>query len=248
MLSKNNVKLIKSLQIKKYRQKEQCFVVEGAKNVLETLHSDFRIQKLFYTQRFFELHSATIPSHIEQHMLTAEALSSISDAVSNQEALALVQLPTFSPPTDSSDLVLALDDIKDPGNLGTIIRLADWYGIKHIFASEQTVDVFNPKTIRSSMGSFLRVKLHYGSLEAFFNKYPNMQVYAAMLQGESAHLMPAKMPACLLIGSESHGVSEALLSFVHHKVTIPGYGGADSLNAAMATAILCDNFRRIAGV
>ena len=144
---------------------------------------------------------------------------------------------------DASDWVICLDDIKDPGNLGTIIRIADWYGINQIYASKETVDLYNPKTISSTMGSFTRVDVDYVDLGKFFegNTKP---VFFTLMAGDSIYDVKKQTQGVVVIGSEANGISESLMSIDHHSITIPKSGGAESLNAAVATAIVCDRLLR----
>lgn len=245
MLSKGNAKLIKSLQLKKYRLKEKLFLVEGAKTVLETLKSAYSISKLIVTDKFYESYNSEIPESVDFQIVSGSELSRLSDVKTNEEALAIVQIPVPATMANTADqLCLALDDIRDPGNLGAIIRIADWYGIRQIIASPSSTDFYNPKTIRASMGSFLRVNYHVIDLPAFFKDNTQFHVYGALLSGDNAHDTVVRSPACLVIGNESNGISSEVQKLVQHAVTIPRYGAAESLNAAMATAILCDNFVR----
>ncbi len=246
MLSKNTVKFIKTLHQKKYRNLEQKFFVEGGKSVLEVLNSDFEVELLLVTDSFFESNQKILKnSRSEILNVTQKQLESVGQFQSNDSALAVVKMRTnqyFDNPQE--DLVIALDDVRDPGNLGTIIRIADWYGIEHLLFSEQTAEFYNPKVIQASMGSFTRVKFYYGDLKNVFKKW-NCPVYGAFLNGGNIHEMTKPEKGILLMGNESKGISDELELFVTNKLTIPGYGNAESLNVAIATAILCDNFKRL---
>jgi len=246
MLSKNTVKFIKSLHQKKYRMDSGAFFVEGEKSVVEVLQSDFTLDLLLVTQDFAQKY-ATLLSRIgvEVLLVTANQLEQVGQYQSNDAALAVVKMKpnlTFMPQDD--ELILALDEVRDPGNLGTIIRIADWYGIKKMVLSPNTADFFNPKVIQSSMGSFTRVQFFYEELGDVFSRW-NVPVYGAFLEGESIHQLKNLHPGVLLMGNESQGISKAIEKWVTRKVTIPGYGTTESLNVAIATAILCDNFKRI---
>ncbi|MBN3583078.1 RNA methyltransferase [Algoriphagus aestuarii] len=249
MLSKNTVKFIKTLHQKKYRNLEQKFFVEGEKSVLELLDSDFEVELLLVTASFLEGHQQLIKQlEAEVIIVSQKQLESVGQFQSNDSALAVAKIKVnqyFE--YNQNELVIALDDVRDPGNLGTIIRIADWYGIKHLLFSSQTADFYNPKVLQSSMGSFTRVKFFYGNLAEIFNKW-DCPVYGAYLGGSNVHQLTKPKPGILLMGNESNGISEELEKFVTDKVTIPGYGSAESLNVAIATAILCDNFRRMSGV
>lgn len=246
MLSKNTVKFIKTLHQKKYRSLEQKFFVEGEKSVLEVLNSEYKIDLLLATDKFLDANSNSLHSfHGELIPVTQKQLESVGQFQSNDSALAVVSmLPNtyFERPKD--ELVIALDDVRDPGNLGTIIRIADWYGIKYLLFSEQTAEFYNPKVIQASMGSFTRVKFYYGDLKEVFQKW-QCPVYGAYLNGEDIHQLEKPSPGVLLMGNESNGISEALMPSVTKKLTIPGYGSTESLNVAIATAILCDNLIRL---
>jgi TrmH family RNA methyltransferase len=154
-----------------------------------------------------------------------------------------VHIPT-EPTYERRGIQLVLDDIRDPGNLGTIIRIADWYGIKSIICSETTAELFNPKTISASMGSIFRINVFRRDLESFFKEQSGIAVYGALLNGDNVHKTTFDKEAYVVIGNESNGIRETLLPFIEHPITIPKLGGAESLNAAMATAIICDNIFR----
>lgn len=246
MLSKNTVKFIKSLHQKKFRNQEQKFFVEGEKSVLEVLNSDFRVELLVTTTSFFDRYSKLINSSDAQVIIaTQNQLENLGQYQSNDSALAVVHMkPNSAFDFPENNFVIGLDDVRDPGNLGTIIRIADWYGIKNLVFSSQTADFYNPKVIQSSMGSFTRVKFFYAELDKVFQEW-NVPVYGAFLDGENVHEMKQISQGVILMGNESNGISEELAAQVTDKVTIPGFGQAESLNVAIATAILCDNFKRL---
>lgn len=245
MLSKARIKFIKSLQLKKYRKQEQCFVVEGGKSVLETLNSTLHVQELYATREFIDRQKATLSRYTGNLIETTESeLASAGEYASNGAALAIVRIPeNTGVAIDPKEFVLMLDDIRDPGNLGTIIRTADWYGVTKIIASEETADVYNSKVIQSSMGSFTRVQIHYTDLSEFLkvNKVP---VYGTFLNGENAHAFDYGTGGIIVIGNEANGISKEVAQFVTHRITIPQYGKAESLNAGIATAVILDNIRR----
>ncbi|HMP99221.1 MAG TPA: RNA methyltransferase [Cyclobacteriaceae bacterium] len=245
MISKNKLKFIKSLQIKKYRQQEQSFLVEGAKSVLEVLRSDFEIISLLGTERFISNNSAELLTRSYELIEVSEGeLVAASTFESNRDALAVVKMKAPQLPVISNDeFVLALDEIRDPGNLGTIIRIADWYGIKKIIASLGTAEFYNPKVISASMGSFTRVEVCYTELIGFFDTTSH-KVYGAFMDGEDVHHVNFGKGGIILIGNEAQGISASLQAQVDYKITIPRYGKAESLNAAVATAVICDNLRK----
>ena len=246
MLSKNTVKFIKSLHQKKYRAESGKFFVEGEKSVLEVLQSDFNVDLLLATDAFGQKYSQFLQSFQgEVVSVTQNQLEQVGQFQSNDAALAVVSMKpnaAFIPENDA--LILALDDVRDPGNLGTIIRVADWYGIRKMVFSPQTAEFYNPKVIQSTMGSFTRIRFFYEELEAVMDRW-NLPVYGAFLGGENVHQLQKPEPGILLMGNESKGISAELERKVTRKVTIPGFGQAESLNVAIATAILCDNFKRL---
>ena len=244
MLTKNNTKFIKSLQLKKFRQKEGLFIVEGAKNTLELLNSSYKLKYLIVSEDFLDRHQKEInSSEIEPIIVKEKELSALGAFQSNTDALAVVYEKT-PPKYDSNGFDLVLDDIRDPGNLGTIIRLADWYGIKNIICSETTAEFYNPKVISASMGSIFRTNLYRRDLKEFLAENKHRKIYGALLEGENVHQVKFEANGLLVIGNESHGIHSELISLITDRVTIPKIGQAESLNAAMATAIICDNVFR----
>lgn len=244
MISKQQAKFVKSLKLKKYRDKASAFVVEGGKNVSELLKSDFTTRLLFVTEKFISEYG--IPENQSRNITVCSEkdLVSMGTFQSNEYALAVADMKRPGMGFSTTPLVLALDNIQDPGNLGTIIRIADWYGLPHIVASEFTADVFSPKVINASMGSFTRVQVYYTNLEFFIKNNSAMKVYGTFLSGENVHNLNPEFPAMIVLGNESSGISEALAGLVNHRITIPGSGNAESLNVAVSAAIICDNFIR----
>lgn len=245
MLSKARIKFIKSLQLKKYRKQEQCFTVQGEKSVLETLRSTLQVRELYATIDFIERQKSTLSLYKGDLIQVKESeLASLGEYATNDAALAIVSIPDntgFN--VGPEEFVIMLDDIRDPGNLGTIIRTADWYGITKIIASEETADIYNSKVIQSSMGSFTRTHVFYTNLVEFLkeNKAP---VYGTFLNGENAHAFNYGKGGIVVVGNEANGISAEVERFITHKITIPQYGKAESLNAAIATAVILDNIRR----
>lgn len=245
MLSKRLSKYFKSLQLKKYRLQERKFLVEGAKGVLEVLNSSFQVDYLLSTPSFLSTLDPSLKTASNEVIeCKVSDLEAVGTFKSNNAAIAIVSMPqALDISIPKGELSLALDDIKDPGNLGTIIRIADWYGIKNIFCSSVTADVFNPKVINATMGSFTRVNVHYVDLHDLINT-ADLPVYGALLDGKSIRENTLKPEGVLLMGSESQGISDFLLPLVTKPIFIPGRGGAESLNVAVATAIMLDNFFR----
>ncbi|KPH90146.1 MULTISPECIES: RNA methyltransferase [Pseudoalteromonas] len=241
MISKNQLKLIRQLGQKKYRKQFNQYLVQGEKNVLELLNSPLKVNDVFATQSFIDNNQSSYP---QTHFITAdeEQLTKASTLVSNNAAIAIIDMPSTVLP-DENSLILALDGVSDPGNLGTIIRVADWYGIKHIVASTDSADPYNPKAISATMGSFVRVSVSQVELPEYLSTL-NMPIYGAFLDGQSVHSTKFSGQGVLLMGSESHGIREQCAKLVSNKITIPAFGGAESLNVAMATGIILDNFKR----
>lgn len=245
MLSKRLIKYFKSLQLKKYRLQERKFLVEGAKGVSEVLHSGLKVTNLLGTSTFLASLERNIKDTAEEVIECKEIdLAQIGTFKTNNAGIAIVEMPKeqeISIPTDR--LCLALDDVRDPGNLGTIIRIADWYGIEHIFCSQETADVFNPKVINATMGSFTRVSVHYIDLKASLANV-SVPVYGALLEGKSIYKTTLQQKGVILMGNESAGISKNLIPLITDELHIPGRGGAESLNVSIATAVILDNFFR----
>lgn len=241
MISKQQIKSIRSLHQKKYRDEAGLFIAEGPKVVSDLAGSKFRVKEVFAIKGF------ELPA-VERAVIrevSERELESISALSTPNQVLAVCEMPDVKADISvlKHELVLALDDIRDPGNLGTIIRIADWFGIHHILCSESCVDVFGPKVIQSTMGSIARVNVYYEDLNVALKKFKD--IYAAVLDGENIYSQKLPARGIVLIGNESKGVSEKLLKLVTHKISIPKFSsGADSLNAAIATAVICSEFKR----
>ncbi|SDS08276.1 RNA methyltransferase [Gramella sp. MAR_2010_147] len=240
MLSKSQIKLIKSLSQKKFRNKHKLFVVEGLKGVKEFLDSDFKLVSLYFTEEQFEVADRFL-NKIDQ-----KDLKKISFLKTPQNALAVFEIPR-NEENQSKGLTLVLDGIRDPGNLGTIIRLCDWFGIENLICSPDTVDCFNPKVVQASMGSLTRVSISYNDLLPFLKKNSHMPVFGTMLDGENIY--SAKLPeeAFLVMGNEANGISQEIQNLISKKITIPQFGNireTESLNVATATSIILSEFRR----
>lgn len=251
MISHKWSKLIRSLQQKKYRKAEQLFFVEGEKAVLEVLASGWQVEAVFCTDSFLQQHPLQVKTGALVQACSADELAKVGSFSSNDAALAVVKMPqqtefvTQTSSAQQTDWVLVLDQINDPGNLGTIIRIADWYGIKHIVCSPDTADCFNPKVIAAAKGSFLRVQLHYQALKPLLAN-TSLPVYGAFLGGESVHqLQLHQAGGFVVMGNEANGISTELTAFISRKITIPGVGAAESLNVSIAAAVICDNLARL---
>lgn len=246
MISQKWQKLIRSLHQKKYRKTEQLFFVEGEKAVLEVLASNWSVAAVFATDTFLAQHHTQAARAALVQQCQAEDLVKVGTFASNDAALAVVKIPDSALPTaHSSNWILVLDNVNDPGNLGTIIRIADWYGINHIICSTDTADCYNPKVIAAAKGSFLRVTLQYTALESVLAA-SQRPVYGAYLGGESVHqLQLATGGGYIVLGNEANGISTEVGQYISRKITIPAFGAAESLNVGIAAAVICDNLLRL---
>ena len=245
MFTKNQAKLIKSLQDKKNRVELGLFLVEGEKSVVEVLNSNFEIDFVLTTTEFFDKYGEKIREKAKAYEIVNQFdLEKVGTFETNDSALAIVkQNINTEPKINKNEIALALDEIKDPGNLGTIIRIADWYGIKNIVASKETVDFYNPKVITATKGSFTRVNIFYTNLNDFLSKTES-PILGAFLNGKNIHKTKFPTGGILLMGNESNGISKEIEKFVTKKITIPAFGIAESLNVAIATAVILDNWKR----
>lgn len=242
MISKTKLKHIKSLQVKKYRKQEQSFLVEGAKGVTELLKSSFEVEMVLATQDFIDRN--TVPLRGEVVIVNEADLLQTGTFQSNDAAVAVARMrPNTKPDPTPGEFVIALDDIRDPGNLGTIIRTADWYGLRHIVASPETADMYNPKVISATMGSFTRVNVFYTDLKTYIAESA-LPVYGAFMEGESIYHTVFSSGGLIVIGNEANGISADVEAMVTSRIAIPRRGNAESLNAAVATAIILDNVVR----
>jgi len=245
MVSKAKLKYIKSLQVKKYRKQEQSFVVEGAKSVEELLRSDFEVIWLAGSENFLLQNEKRIRSkNIETVTSNEMELAQLGSFQTNDAAVAIAKIKTNKSPELKEEFCLVLDNLRDPGNLGTIIRTADWYGIKNVIASEETADFYNSKAISATMGSFCRVSIFYTDLLDFIGK-TKQPVFGAFMDGKDIHQVEFGKSGVIVIGNESNGISGEVGKLVNHRITIPRVGGAESLNAAIATGIVLDNIFRL---
>lgn len=247
MISKNQIKLIRSLELKKNRRRENLFVAEGPKVVGDLLQAGFLPHSVFSTTE-----------RPDAQLITEEELRRISFLQHPQEVLALFQIPAqpsdiLHHPSDikhqPSSLSLALDGVQDPGNVGTIIRIADWFGIDTIYCSPDTADAYNPKVVQATMGSIARVQIIYINLAELIDSLPaGTPVYGTLLNGENIYRQPLQPRGLIVMGNEGKGISPDIARRVSHRLLIPNYpegrATADSLNVAIATAITCAEFRR----
>ena len=247
MISKNKIKYIRSLEQKKNRNKEGKFVAEGFK-VVDDLLALQPADLIVATQEW--LHGKHLAAQTEVIEVTEEELKKVSFLQHPQQVLAgfkQAQDGDFS--INTQELSLALDGVQDPGNLGTIIRIADWFGITHIYCSQDTADVYNPKVVQATMGSIARVKVEYGNLLGLVESLPaDVPVYGTLLDGDNIYQQQLENRGLIVMGNEGKGISPALAKKVNRRLLIPnfpeGRATADSLNVAIATAITCSEFRR----
>jgi TrmH family RNA methyltransferase len=240
LISKSDIKYIQSLAHKKFRDEERLFIVEGVKMVEELISSaSDNIDRVFATKNWVERQLPNTVVNKLTVVIEEHELAKISQHKTPNEVLALVKFPKFQNEYNTDNkLTLVLDQIQDPGNLGTIIRTCDWFGINQIVCSLDTVDNYNPKVIQSAMGSILHVEVIYRSLPTFLSTVQDIPIYAAVLNGKSIHDIAIAKPSLLLIGNESNGISKEVLAFATEKITIPKLGQAESLNAAIASGII----------
>ncbi len=240
MVSKNQLKLITSLQQKKYRVANQLFFAEGIKVIQELVESNFELVHLFTTQNDFDEVSNTKKTIIQE-----SDLKKISALATPNTCLALFEIPKNKEIIESG-LIIALDSIRDPGNLGTILRLCDWFGIDQIICSKQTVDIYNPKVVQATMGSIARVNVNYIDLEAFISE-TKLPVFGTFMDGENIYKSVLPQEGIIIMGNEANGISPELELLVKNRLTIPRFGTiqkTESLNVATATAIILSEFRR----
>ena len=249
MLSKNQIKEIQSLHLKKQRDNQKLFIVEGIKSVLEVLTQKKTIVSVIYATKEFLLNHSKLLIQLKIDFLeiSDDELKKISLQNNPNQVFALCNYfdeteQDFDPKNEFS---FYLDDIRDPGNFGTILRLADWYGVRNIFCSPASCDFYNPKVIQSTMGAFMRVRVFYCELDELLNKTKIENIYGAVLDGANIYTSDLKN-GLIIIGNEANGISDENLKLINKPITIPSHttNGTESLNAAMATAIITSEFYR----
>jgi len=263
MISKNQLKFVNSLKQKKNREEHNLFIAEGTKIISELLQSRIKIKQLFATKDFFSQYEEQgemeifIKNSIDCFEIKTNELERLSSQVTASNALAVCEIPEYNlNKFELKDkLTLVLDTINDPGNLGTIIRIADWFGIETILCSNNTVDAYNPKVIQATMGSIARISLHYINLIDFLEELKadkiNLPIYGALMEGDPIYNAQLTKSGLIIIGNESKGISTDLRPFITHDLNIPSFshfksseGKPESLNAAIACSIICSEFRR----
>lgn len=238
MVTKNQIKLVASLQQKKYRSRHGLFVVEGIKTIDELLDAGFKTYFLFLESQNLK---SKYPNAI---VVSSMAMKQMSNQTKPSGILAVFHIPEPKP-LRFNDWILAVDSVRDPGNLGTMIRLCDWFGIAHLICSEDTVDCYNPKVLQATMGSIARVNISYLDLNEVL-KTSSTPIYGAFMEGESIYEIDLPKKGILVMGNEANGISEILSDLISERVSIPQFGNAtaESLNVATATAILLNEIRR----
>ncbi len=240
MVSKNQIKLISSLQQKKYRIANRLFIAEGVKVIQELLQSNFELEHLYTTRNDFE---EVLPAR--KTIIQDADLKKISALTTPNTCLAVFKMPAEKKIMEEG-LVLALDSIRDPGNLGTILRLCDWFGVKQLVCTKETVDIYNPKVVQATMGSIARVNVNYIDLNDFVAR-TKLRVFGTFMDGDSIYKTDLPKEGIIIMGNEANGISQELEKMIQNRLTIPRFGDlqkTESLNVATATAILLSEFRR----
>ncbi|MBE9491540.1 MAG: RNA methyltransferase [Bacteroidetes bacterium] len=249
MLSGNQIKYINSLKLGKFRNIHQAFIAESPKLVNDLLDSIFIVRMIFATRQWLEINNEDPRlNKIDLFEISEKELKKISSLKTPNQVLAVAGIPMYKFNINilQKNLILVLDDIRDPGNMGTIIRTANWFGIRHIVCSRESVDVYNPKVIQSTMGSIARVKIYYKDLAVFLQEVPDeIKVYGTVLHGRNIYKEKLAKYGIIIIGNESRGISKELLPYITGHLSIPSWESkAESLNASVAAAIVISEFRR----
>lgn len=241
MLSKKDQKFIKSLKVKKYRTREKCFLVEGAKNVQELLNSNFQVEMIVGTENFFALNLKT--NNCRNEVVKADLLSQLGTFKTNEDAIAIARVKNWGlEDIKFNDHVFVLDGVSDPGNVGTIIRTLDWFGFDQLVLSPDCAEFYHPKVINSTMGSFTRMKCVTVELEKFLSL--NQQtILGADMGGTNITQLNLTEPSTIVMGSESHGIGTDVRKKVNEFISIPQFGSAESLNVGIATGIIAGHLR-----
>jgi TrmH family RNA methyltransferase len=245
MLTNKQIKLINSLHSKKGRKENDLFLVEGEKSLLELLKSDFIVEFFLLNEVHVSLaDQISQQSKAPIYFSDAENIQKSSTLVNNQIGLAVVQQKKFPPFIIQDRYTIVLDGIRDPGNLGTIIRICDWYGFKQLVLSEDCTEFYNPKVIISTMGSFSRIEFAYVDLPSFFKAHSEYKKIGAVLQGENIHHYQFPDKGFIILGNESNGIRNEIMECLDERITIPAFGQAESLNVGISTAVIADNLKR----
>jgi TrmH family RNA methyltransferase len=238
MISKSQLKYIQSLGQKKYRDEEGVFIAEGPKLVKEFLQDNSVVIKHLYGLEEWIKENESVLNGVETTAIAEKELERISQLTTPNKVVAVIRQFKHEEPVVKGTISLVLDAIQDPGNLGSIIRIADWFGLGQIICSSDCVDMYNPKLVQATMGSLSRVNVFYTDLPEWLKKQEEIKIYATMLEGRDVRKIDGLTEALVIIGNESKGVGEELLQYASEKITIPKKGKAESLNAAVATGIV----------
>ena len=248
MISKGKIKLINSLKLRKYRKKHSLFVAEGKKIINDILETGIKANYITSYNSNFEEQKTL---NYEFCLASKLEIEKITNLKTPSDTIAVFEIPNyeFSFKSAENELIIFCNNIQNPGNLGTIIRTADWFGIKNIVCTKDTVDAFNPKVVQASMGAIGRVKVHYINAENFFNKLSkDVIIYGTFLEGENIYETSLSKNGIIVIGNEGSGISESIENYISKKIHIPNYSNnkstSESLNVSIATAIVCAEFRR----
>jgi TrmH family RNA methyltransferase len=245
MLSKSQISLLKSLQHKKERTEHGLFLVEGYKSVIEFINSPYQIEAIYHTASF-DPKMLNLSQKINLYNISVTDLEKISSLKTPQEVIALVKIPIYPALNNvmlKQKFSLVLDGIQDPGNMGTIIRTADWFGINNIICAGDTVDAYNPKVVQASMGSLSRINIHYTNLAVALPQI-GLPVFGAMLNGQNIYNTDFGTEGLIVMGNEGNGLRPEIAGLINKAVTIPRKGEAESLNVAIATALFCSEINR----
>jgi len=245
MLSKSQISFIKSLHQKKYRKENGIFIIEGIKSIEEFILSNYQVHSVYYLAQYHSSLTA-LPANIKLFEVNHAELDKISTLQTPQGILALVHIPkstTLSISSLNDEFTLVLDGVQDPGNMGTIIRTADWFGFKQIICSHHCVEVYNPKTVQATMGSLSRVNIFYEDLPSIL-KDVEIPIFGAVLDGKSMYKTDWGKEGLVILGNEGQGITPEVMKLINNPVTIPRTGSAESLNVAISAAILCADISR----
>ncbi|EOR94959.1 RNA methyltransferase, TrmH family [Arcticibacter svalbardensis MN12-7] len=245
MLSKSQISFVNALHVKKNRKDLSLFLVEGVKSISEFLNSAFIVESIYCSSATLIKFSKLSPT-VKFYEITDAELKKISTLTTPQDAVAIIRIPEKTPlrPESFKDrFTIILDGIQDPGNMGTIIRTADWFGFSEIICSEDTVEVYNPKVVQASMGSLSRVAVHYTDLSQLVSN-SGIPVYGTLLAGVSIYETSFTEPGFIVLGNEGKGISYAVIPLITNQITIPRFGNAESLNVAISAAIVCSEIKR----
>jgi RNA methyltransferase, TrmH family len=248
MLTKAHIKLVQLLQQKKYREEQQLFTAEGVKIIADFINSDLECTHIFANADWFRVNKTSVPMSVSLIQVTDDELKRMTKLSTPNKVIGVFKIPAIKPTSNKENVTLVLDGINDPGNLGTIIRIADWYGINAIVCSDETVDCYNYKVVQATMGSLARVNITYANLVEYLKNSTVKNIYGTTLDGENIYKQTLQLPALLVMGSESHGISDEVQECLTQKIKIPSNNKneqhAESLNVGVATAVACSEFLR----